>query len=495
VDCEAQLNLTVDVGDVWGDYGANGPAGDGPLKPQDVQVRFKLVRGTGSTQCATYGNNCDLRSGSSQGPTLSYSTQGTGQSPHLLLTSDSRENAVAIEIRLKNVSAVAGHSSTNANCVGAGPSFNANCRWYYTGSGMFGPSVAPTDTQILADPIQRSFRGDSVTASSVQWLRVTQDSDCDGGANLIDDDAASALRDGCAGFEMEMALKGGIPTDADEAPLIFTDGIASSKTGILHCDPYVSNGQSPIDSIANGCPFYASHSFDPVKFATSGLCPDKNVVLNPALTPPQLLPSPWDDWPPLQCVLTRSTSANQQMQTGLEQRMFGGASTCPAEKPDGSFTAGRNYWKASNTINPLNFANPDPDQVYGYQDNGPPARGTNFSDADPRLVTIFLVPTWAITNDGVEKTYPVAGFVQVYITGWGDLQNGGALRNGTLDPCPGNTPPPVFERDCQGSDCGFIAWGHVLNWVAAAGGATPSPTGDPCRPQADLTPCVAVLVQ
>jgi hypothetical protein len=215
----------------------------------------------------------------------------------------------------------------------------------------------------------------------------------------------------------------------------------------------------------------------------SGLCPSPNSIFQ--------LPNPgppWDDWPPLTCVKTRNTSANAQMETGLKQRFFDGSSSCPADAA--GFVHGRNYWDVDN--NPLNAANPDPLERYGYADDSP-ARGPNFHPGDPRLVTVFLVPTYAIVSDGDEKTYPIAGFAQVYITGFADLQNGGALRNGTTDPCPGNTPPPVSERDCQGSDCGFVAWGRVLNWVVPSSGATPS--DELCSPAETTQPCVPVLVE
>ena len=86
--------------------------------------------------------------------------------PHLPLTANSMQNAVAIEIRVRNAV-----NSPNVNCRGNG--FNANCRWFYTGNGARSPSVEPTDSQILADPIQRAFKGNSVISGSVRWLRLT----------------------------------------------------------------------------------------------------------------------------------------------------------------------------------------------------------------------------------------------------------------------------------------------------------------------------------
>ncbi len=234
-------------------------------------------------------------------------------------------------------------------------------------------------------------------------------------------------------------------------------------------------GQALRDSIEFGCgPWYARHQFN-----VTPLCPQQNNIFS--------LPNPgppWTNWPPLQCVKTRPTSNPTQMQTGFERRFFDGSSSCP---PDAAgFVKGRNYWDQDN--NPLN------NRLYGYQDDSP-ARNTNFNPADPRIVTIFLVPTGAFTGSG-QDTYPIAGFVQVYITGWGRVQNGGNLSNGGYgdDPCPGSNPPPAAEIDCQGSSCGTIVWGHFLNYVIP-GNAVPGPNPVICDPGDSTQPCVATLVE
>lgn len=472
-DCQARLDLKVDVGSLTGTYpNPPGPPVVAPLRAQDIQVRFRLVRGNSSAQC-NYGNNCDLTS-SGSGPTLTYSTQGTGPSPHLLLQSDSQQNAVAIEVRLKNVT-----NSSDPDCGNSG--FSASCRWFYTGDpGPFGTSVAPTDPQILAKPIQRSFRGNTLNSSSVQWLRLSADTDCDGVPENIDLEAASQPTGVINGspnrcFLMDMGLKGGLALDVDEQPFIFNDGVATSKTGILDCDPAVPPGQAPIESVEKGCgPWYAPHSFDTSIYGST-LCPDPNDIFDS--------PNPgglWGDWPPLTCVKTRSTSTANQLSTGFENRFFGGGSSCP---PDATgFVMGRNYWDASS--NPLNNG------LYGYKDDSP-ARDTFFHPADPRVVTIFLVPTYAIITNGSVKTYPITGFVQVYVTGFGRINGSGNLTND--DPCPGNTPPPASEYDCNGSDCGEVAWGHFINHVGPSANNTPS--GVICNPGNSLQPCVATLVE
>ena len=78
--CQAQLSLSLDIGTLGGDYTApfDGQP-DAPLRAADVQVRYRLVRGDGTSSC-NYGNNCDLISGSA-GSTKTYLTQGTNASP------------------------------------------------------------------------------------------------------------------------------------------------------------------------------------------------------------------------------------------------------------------------------------------------------------------------------------------------------------------------------------------------------------------------------
>jgi len=137
----------------------------------------------------------------------------------------------------------------------------------------------------------------------------------------------------------------------------------------------------------------------------------------------------------------------------------------------------------------LNAANPDPALRYGYKDDGPPARDTNFHPNDPRVVTIFLTTSDAYTSSG-QETFEIAGFVQVYISGYGKLNGSGNLT--VDDPCSGSTPPPNSEYDCSGSDCGYIVWGHFIKYSVPNPQATPAT--DPCNPQS-TDPCVATLVE
>jgi Flp pilus assembly protein TadG len=472
-DCQARLQVRVDVGTLEKDLGPPGPVGDVPLPANDVEVRFRLVRGNGSTQC-NYNANCDLQ-GSGSGPNITFATQGNGGSPHLILQNNSTTNAVAIQVKLRNAV-----NSSDPDCRGS--SFTDQCRWFYTGNGNFGPSTPPSNNDILGAPVQRSFRGNSVDhAGPIQWLRLTTDSNCDGGANFIDGEAASHSGPGC--FVMDMGLRGGLAQDADEPSLMLDDGTGPSQTGTIHCPGY-NQGQSITEGIPQGCITHTTHPFN-----YTPLCPPAtgngdifSVLANPV--------PPWLAWPPPTCVKTRPQGNPNDIGRGFSMRFYGTANinqaNCPPDGP--GFVRGRNYWNTS--YNPANNG------LYGYKDNdparGPVPRDTFFHPADPRLVTIFLVPASGFTNSG-QDTYPIAGFVQLYVEGYGPVQNNGNVSND--DPCPGGAVPPPSEAFCQGNSCGYIVWGHLINWVVTGAGGRPSPTGSLCNPGGSLSPCIPVLVE
>ena len=458
--CDAKLNAVIDVGALQGLYPP--PAGNtGNLKASDVQVRYRLVRGDGSASC-NYGNQCDLI-GTGSGPTMTFSTQGNGSSPHLPLTANSQENAVAIEIQLRNA-----QNSPNANCRGA--NFNNNCRWFYTGNGNFGASVPPTDAQILAAPIQRAFRGDTISAGNVQWLRLTTDQNCDGVPEYIDQEAASQRAGSTHCFFMDMGLKGGIAKDAGEQPVLFNDGIGASQMGAVDCDPTIQQGQELTIGVVMGCNlWYSKHPFD-----WSPLCPTaNNLFATPNPGPP------WNDgrWPPLRCIKTRPTGSMNQLEKGLDERFFGNpnANSCPGDAA--GFVKGRNYWDKD--TNPLNAG------LFGYKEG---SHDTHFDPRDPRIVTFFVAPTEAFASSG-QETYPIAGFVEVYITGYGRISGGGLNID---DPCPGSGGPTDLNLG-NGNANGYAVWGHFLNYKLPSPGATPS--GVLCNPGGSTQPCVAVLVE
>ncbi|GIU95313.1 MAG: hypothetical protein KatS3mg012_1770 [Gaiellaceae bacterium] len=470
-DCQARLRVTLDLGTLVGQYTNPTPPPSqitAPLRASDVEVRFRLVRDDGSSQC-DFGTNCDLLPDNANGTgTVTFATTGSNNSPHLRFTPKSGRNAVAIQVRLRNA-----RNHTNANCRNA--NFNNNCRWYYLGSdGVSTRTTQPTDAAILASPVQRSFRSANNPAQrragSVQWLRLTAN-DCGAGTTYIDNEAASRPSGASSCFLVDLGLKGGIAQDADEPALLFDDGTGSSQVGTLDCDPSIPQGQELIQGIRDGCNvWYGRHPFD-----WNPLCPSQNSLFNQPNPGP-----PWNDgrWPPLRCVKTRPTSSANQMERGFKERLFGNGNqnSCPADQ--NAFVKGRNYWKVGTNM----------DTTWGYRDDSP-ARDTNFHPSDPRLVTIFLTTPEAFGGSG-QEVFPITGFIAVYVTGFGRVSGNGSLQ--IDDPCPGNTPPPDLDLS-GGSASGYVVWGHVLNYVVPSAQATPS--GRLCTPGASPQPCVATLVE
>ncbi len=243
--------------------------------------------------------------------------------------------------------------------------------------------------------------------------------------------------------------------------------------GALDCDPNIPQGQILEDGVIKGCsPWYARHLFD-----VTPLCPSQNSIFQQPNPGP-----PWTNWPPLRCIKTRPTGSMNQLEKGLKGRFFGNknANQCPGGANGGpQFIKGRNYWDKDT---PNGYTGTPP---YGYAEG---THGTNFNPGDPRIVTIFLTTTEGFTGSG-QNTYPITGFIEVYITGFGRINGNGSL--GIDDPCPGNAPPNDLDLG-GGNGSGYAVWGHILNWVIPAPGATPS--GRICNPGRSAQPCVAVLV-
>ena len=176
--------------------------------------------------------------------------RASGSSPDLPLTAKSRGNAVAIQIRVKGSYGRPEPRQLRPRPQQLQQQLPLVPHWKPK---PFGTSVEPTEAQILAAPVQRAFRGNSLTSGSAQWLRLTTDPNCDGPGNpatppppalLIDDEAASQPTSGPADcFFVDMGLKGGIAQDQDEPAVLFNDGVGSSQMGALDCDPNINQGQ------------------------------------------------------------------------------------------------------------------------------------------------------------------------------------------------------------------------------------------------------------
>lgn len=490
--CQVKLHVALDLGTLVGTYPnpPNPPATEA-LRAGDVEVRYRLVRADGTSSC-DYGASCDLI-GSGSGPNVTFSTQGNASSPHLPIAAGSGGNAVAIQVRLRSAT-----NSSDPDCTGG--SFNNNCRWFYTGTGVPSPSVPPTDVAILAAPVQRSYLGNLDRSGPIYWLRLNTDPDCDPENGHLEEplnpEAASQRNDtGPTCFAMDMGLKGGRAKDQDELSFTFNEGTGSSQMGSLDCDPGIAQGQILTEGVQFGCsPWYASNKFD-----TNPLCPGQNEIFDDPNPGP-----PFDDWPPLDCVKTRPTGSMNQLLTGLNLRLFGVANnpSCPTEDDPTKFYSGRNYWHNANNQN---------DGWTFYDDKGTATTADDFRNRinpdDPRLVNLFFTPYDSFTGSG-QEVFPIVGFGAFYITGYGRLNGSGNFQGGgPEDPCDdgnvgnpldglpygvGNEPPPDVIN-CGGSCSGTVVWGHFIVPVDTGGRSTPSDAL--CDPDESLLPCRPVLVE
>ena len=424
----------VDVGTLIGSYPP--PVGNtGPLQAGDIQVRYRLIRVNGTPFC-DYGVNCDLR-GSGSGGTITYSTQGTSSSPHIPLPVDSHGNAVAIQVRLQN----AVNSSTPA-CRDSG--FDANCQWFYTGNGMVSTSVPPTDAQILAAPVQRSFMGSLDRTGPLQWFRSTVDQDCNlltlgdriiGHDILSGADAASQPAGAQRCYVLEMGLAGGARRGRGRTRPSPSTSATSSQRAYIDCDPNISNLKS---EIVSGCqtPAYAANKFN----------------TNPRpwfFNTPKA--APFDNWPPFRCVLTQTGNSSQVIQ-GFNDRIFGVTNNpkCPNDAnqyvPAGLLASHEQHVRRRHV------------RVgrHGPARSGGALKGNTLKDDDS--VSYALLHDLRLVHEhrGNEVFPILVGFGNFYVTGYGETLNGGWKGGKPEDPCDdgndgnltngtGNEPPPSLD--------------------------------------------------
>jgi hypothetical protein len=273
-------------------------------------------------------------------------------------------------------------------------------------------------------------------------------------------------------------MAGGLSRDQDEPPIAFNLGDNSSQRAYVDCDPNIPNLKS---EVVAGCqtPAYAANKFD-----TTPYCPGTAGFFS---TPKA---APFDNWPPFRCVLTQTGNSIQVMQ-GFNERIFGETSnpTCPAD--DMQYVKGRNYWHRHN--------NDYDDETYAWDADTPTDEaddwGNELRDDDPRLVTLFFT-TYDSFSDTGNEVYPIVGFGNFYVTGYGTTQNGNLLME---DPCDegngleigaGSAPPPDIDRSRNTR----WVWGHFVKNVTPAPFTTGG-SGVICNPEASFQPCVAVLVE
>jgi hypothetical protein len=437
----------------------------------NVEVKYTLVHGTGNNDdICDFGNTCDVGDNDA----------GAGQVnanlsiPAATLAGETRY-AVALRVRMQNTVA------PNRNCTSS--TFAGSCEWYFLGTGRV--DTEPNNATIFGNPVQRIFRGDTVNAGSIKWLRLKADRGCDGGPAddfLFGGGEGSHPTTTATCFVAEVGLKGGLAVDADDQAILFNDGVGASQMGALDCT--ATGPQNVIWEMMNGCP----PLYGPNLFNTNPLCPPaNNLFATPNPGPPFDV-----DWPPLRCVKTRPSSQVADIVRGLNGRLFfpnnpnpppNAPNTCPAQVGNG-YVRGRNYWKNGDLANGSS--------TYGYNDDvdndGTVDWFTYFDPKDARLVTLFLTTSESFTGSG-QNTYPITGAIGVYITGFGRISGNGSVT--VDDPCAG--PLPSDLDTSGGSSGGRVMWGHFVNLAVLSAGATPS--GAECDPGASTQPCVAVLVE
>ena len=250
--CSAILRATIDIGSVVAPPPP--PGGTQTRTASNTEVRYRVVyrnpnNGNLATYCAFTTATCDLNGSGGPGNT-SWSTTNTLP----IFDQQTAGNAIAIRVRLRNTT-VGGTNCGN---------FSATCQWFFTGTGV--PLTnTPTDAEIYAAPVQRSFMGDDDLSGPIKFLRLTGDSNCDGlpGPGAAGEEASvTAGASHC--FYVDMGLKGVIAQDQDEPPVVFN--LKGSQSAILDCDPNIPNVKQEI--VAGCSPFYAVNQFN-----TSPNCP------------------------------------------------------------------------------------------------------------------------------------------------------------------------------------------------------------------------------
>jgi hypothetical protein len=483
--CRVKLTVVVDIGSKLED-----PPGD-PVdvvetRTKDhVEVRYCLVhtgqtgpeacdRDLGSTQ---FGIDQDLEE-CSGGP--HEVTCSTVFDTHPQILAASRESAFAIQVRLRRTS-VDGVPACDNDPIS---DYNDLCRWYFTGDpGDVSRDTPPTGQDVLDAPIQRSFMGDIERTTPVKWLRLTADPDCNPLTGMIVDlDAASQATGSTPCYVVDMGTAGGLARDQDETPIAFNLGDNSSQRAYVDCDEDIANLK---EEIQTGCqwPSYAAN-----RFGTTPYCPEAGGFF----AVPKA--DPFASWPPFRCVLTQTGNPSAgQIMHGFNLRIFGKESgpKCPSDDMSQP-VPGRNYWHRHN--------NDYTADTFAWDGDGVPSmkKGNTLPDGDPRLVALFFTTYDSFTGSGNE-VYPIVGFGNFYITGYGEVAAGKWKGGGPEDPCDegnglevgaGNDPPPDIDMS---RNTGWV-WGHFVKDVTPAPFTTGG-SGDPCNPEASFQPCVAVLVE
>jgi Putative Flp pilus-assembly TadE/G-like len=497
--CHVMLTVEVDVGSLEENPPPNPP--DDVIETRvasNVQMRYCHVPGgqTGPAACDPdlgadqFGVDQDMQC--SGGPGVV--TCSTVTDTHPLIATDSRENAFAIQIHLRRTTVPEDPDCSNNQ---DDPSYSNLCRFFYTGAGYIGDSLPPSGQDVLGAPVQRTYMGSLERTTPIEWMRLTLDPDCDP-VNTPDDwvvghvyppdpeeDAASQPENATRCYVVDLGTAGGLARDQDEPPIAFNLGRTSSQRAYVECEP----NKNVENAIITGCqwPAYAANKFD-----TTPYCPDTSGWFN------YPKPAPFDNWPPFRCVLTKTGQNEGPIMHGFNERIFGQQTNpkCPDEDLSDPFNVpyakGRNYWHRHNNVYD--------DETYAWDGDGNATqkKGNTLRSDDPRLVTLFFTTYDSFTDTGNEA-YPIVGFGNFYVTGYGEVAGNGWKGGSPEDPCDdgngleigaGNVPPPDIDL----SRNTVWVWGHFVNDVVPAPFSTGT-TGALCNPAASFQPCVAVLVE
>jgi hypothetical protein len=486
--CTVQLGVVVDIGSLEEDVPGDPVQLVQTRIANHVEMRYCRVR-TGQTAtdvCVPqFGTAQDMNCTGGPGEVTCTTTTST----HPVIALDSRENSFAIQVRLRRTS-VPGITECNNDPAS---DYHNNCRWFFTSS-TANRTTPPTAQQVLDFPVHRSFMGHLERTGPIKWLRVTVDKDCDNltltdriiGHDLISgEDAASQPIGQQRCFAVDLGMSGGLAHDQDEPPIAFNLGDNSSQRAYVDCDPDINNLKS---EVLMGCqwPPYAANKFD-----TTPYCPGHSGFFDEA-NPPMA------GWPPYRCVLTQTGNSSQVIQ-GFNERIFNKSNNpnCPNDNAL-AYVKGRNYWhRHNNDYDAETFAWDGTGSGGPGDPNGAPKGNTLRSD-DPRLVTLFFTTYDSFTSTGNE-VYPIVGFGNFYVTGYGETISGHWKNGAPEDPCDdgngvsvgaGNTPPPDIDMSRNTR----WVWGHFVKDVTPAPFTTGG-SGVLCNPEASFQPCVAVLVE
>jgi Putative Flp pilus-assembly TadE/G-like len=239
--------------------------------------------------------------------------------------------------------------------------------------------------------VQRAFVASPERSGSLQGLQLSNGAFSSG---------ANSFEYGTTSLGVTIAVTGNLSVQSAATDPVVELRVVGSQNQSIDCDPNKPNLK---DEIATGC--------------------EPSYVINPSLACPaynELWTNVEQPWP---CVKTQTGNAAGQVPQGLEQRIFGGSSSCTAP----------NNWP-------------------------------NYSSDDPRIVPLIITPFGTFGGSG-NDIVPVIDFAAFYVVGWGGP--GG-------DPCPGSVPVPK----------GYIA-GHFIKYVppnsTATGGAVCDPKAiTPC---------------